>query len=169
MDPNLLLAHMVLASTNHRISFRVWYVRSAPFITDYIYIPLSCEALLSLNCSNEGLPHLALLFLLFHYMHCILVSSNHSTFCKWREIQRSVLRNNERVPPTKSMNKWLLLGEYLSPIHAFGYGSNCSVEMVLLSCIRANCSQRSFQMNCALIHASNDRSGRHMICDSAHR
>lgn len=74
--PHQLLTRMVtrmdpcwlLASTNHRLSFRVWYVN---------FTCLPYVALLSLG----SLPRVALLPILFHHMHDTLgSSSNHSTY-----------------------------------------------------------------------------------------
>jgi hypothetical protein len=80
----------LLASMNHRLSSRVWYVSSA-------YLPYG--ALLPLDGINACLPFVALLLLLLQHTHNTLVSSSsHSNYCTWRAIRRLLLRNIARVP-----------------------------------------------------------------------
>ena len=72
---------LIMASTNHRrLSFRVWYVRSAR---------LPNAELISLDDINACLPRVALLFLLLlllllqHTRNTLVSFSNHSTYCIW--------------------------------------------------------------------------------------
>jgi len=78
----------------------VWFVSSSrlPYV-----------ALQSLDSINRSLPLMALLFLLQHTHHTLFSSSNHSTYCTWREIRRLLLRNIVRVPPSLHSNHTILL------------------------------------------------------------
>ena len=72
--------------------YLVWFVSS---------VRLPYVALLSPDSINVCLPQMALLFLFLQHTHLTLVSSsNHSTYCTFREIRRLLLRNIVLVPPS---------------------------------------------------------------------